>query len=164
MGTHSSILAWRIPWIGEPDGLQSMGLQRVRHDWATNTLTIKLLSMKAWDMPQTIKLNEACILLAKSSKIIILRTKDRTIRERWHSKVEDPHYNETWDDLTYFSICYQPSADLNKNQDSPGLTLYDQSPAWCEGEASYTSLMSTHRMRKKVVLFPSPLSFDCKLT
>ena len=31
MVTHSSILAWRIPWTGEPGGLQSMGLQRVRH-------------------------------------------------------------------------------------------------------------------------------------
>jgi len=37
MATHSSILAWRIPWTEEPDGLQSMGLQRVRHDWVTNT-------------------------------------------------------------------------------------------------------------------------------
>ena len=37
MATHSSILAWRIPWTEEPGGLQSMGLQRVRHDWATNT-------------------------------------------------------------------------------------------------------------------------------
>ena len=32
MATHSSILAWEIPWIDQPDGLQSMGLQRVRHD------------------------------------------------------------------------------------------------------------------------------------
>ena len=30
--THSSILAWRIPWTEEPGGLRSMGLQRVRHD------------------------------------------------------------------------------------------------------------------------------------
>ena len=29
---HSSILAWRIPWMEEPDGLQSIGSQRVRHD------------------------------------------------------------------------------------------------------------------------------------
>ena len=29
---HSSILAWRIPWTEEPGGLQSLGLQRVRHD------------------------------------------------------------------------------------------------------------------------------------
>ena len=32
MATHSSILAWRIPWTEEPRGLQSMGLQRVGHD------------------------------------------------------------------------------------------------------------------------------------
>ena len=32
MATHSRILAWRIPWTEEPGGLQSMGLQRVRHD------------------------------------------------------------------------------------------------------------------------------------
>ena len=32
MATHSSILAWRIPWIEKPRGLHSMGLQRVRHD------------------------------------------------------------------------------------------------------------------------------------
>ena len=32
MATHSSILAWKIPWMEEPVRLQSMGLQRVRHD------------------------------------------------------------------------------------------------------------------------------------
>ena len=34
MTTHSSILAWRIPWTEEPGGLQSMGSQSVEHDWA----------------------------------------------------------------------------------------------------------------------------------
>ena len=34
MATHSSILAWEIPWTEEPGGLQSVGLQRVRRDWA----------------------------------------------------------------------------------------------------------------------------------
>ena len=34
MLTHSSILAWRLPWTEETGGLQSMGLQRVRHDWS----------------------------------------------------------------------------------------------------------------------------------
>ena len=38
MATHFSILAWRIPWTEEPDRLQSMGSQGVRHDWVTNTL------------------------------------------------------------------------------------------------------------------------------
>ena len=32
MATHSSTIAWKIPWREEPDRLQSMGLQRVRHD------------------------------------------------------------------------------------------------------------------------------------
>ena len=32
MATHTSILAWRIPWSDEPGGLLSMGLQRVGHD------------------------------------------------------------------------------------------------------------------------------------
>ena len=32
LATHSSILAWRIPWTEEPGGLQSLGSQRVRHD------------------------------------------------------------------------------------------------------------------------------------
>ena len=35
MAPHSSTPAWRIPWTEEPGGLQSMGSQRVRHDWAT---------------------------------------------------------------------------------------------------------------------------------
>ena len=36
MATHSSILAWKIPWTEELGKLQSMGLQRVTHDWATS--------------------------------------------------------------------------------------------------------------------------------
>ena len=39
IATHSSILAWRVPWTEEPGGLQSMGLQRVGHDWMTHTDT-----------------------------------------------------------------------------------------------------------------------------
>ena len=43
-GNHSSILAWRITWREEPGGLQSMGLQRVRHNGATNTHTLDQLN------------------------------------------------------------------------------------------------------------------------
>ena len=39
MATHSSILAWRIPWTEELGRLQSIGLQRVRHNWVTTTHT-----------------------------------------------------------------------------------------------------------------------------
>ena len=38
MATHSSTLAWKIPWMGEPDGLQSMGSQRVRQDWSISLI------------------------------------------------------------------------------------------------------------------------------
>ena len=34
MGTHSSVLAWRIPGTGEPGGLSSLGSHRVGHDWS----------------------------------------------------------------------------------------------------------------------------------
>ena len=36
MATHSSILAWKIPWMEEPHRLQFMGSKRIRHDWATS--------------------------------------------------------------------------------------------------------------------------------
>ena len=42
MATHSSILAWRIPRMEEPGGLQSTGSQRVGHDWATRFLLLSV--------------------------------------------------------------------------------------------------------------------------
>ena len=44
MATHSSVLAWRIPWAKEPGRLQSMGLQKVGHDRATITRMFKVHS------------------------------------------------------------------------------------------------------------------------
>ena len=46
MATHSSILAWRIPWTEEPGGLQSTRSQRVRHEWATSLIAIKSVSSR----------------------------------------------------------------------------------------------------------------------
>ena len=40
MATHSRTLAWKIPWMEEPGRQQSMGLQRVGHDWATSLVLI----------------------------------------------------------------------------------------------------------------------------
>ena len=58
MATHSSIIAWRIPWKEEPGRLQSMGLQRVGHGWVNNIHTThyddsgKLLTFgwRNWDL------------------------------------------------------------------------------------------------------------------
>ena len=46
METHSSILAWRIPWTEGPGRLQSMGLQRVRHDWSDLACMHMYISMQ----------------------------------------------------------------------------------------------------------------------
>ena len=47
--SHFIILAWRIPWTEESGGLQSMGLQRVGHDWATNIFTFMTIpGFLAW--------------------------------------------------------------------------------------------------------------------
>ena len=53
METHSSTLAWKIPWMVEPGGLQSMKLQRVGHDWATSlslhfTVYLLILIFVSW--------------------------------------------------------------------------------------------------------------------
>ena len=42
MATHSSILAWRMPWTEEPGRLQSLGLQRVGHDWSDQHISPQL--------------------------------------------------------------------------------------------------------------------------
>ena len=56
---HSSILAWRIPWIEEPYWLQSVGFQRVGHDWATNPHTLHGELANVLGFP--------CILVGKES-------------------------------------------------------------------------------------------------
>ena len=45
MAPHSSILAWKIPWMEESGGLQSIGLLKVRHDWATS---LSLSTFMCW--------------------------------------------------------------------------------------------------------------------
>ena len=45
MAPHSSTLAWKIPWMEEPDRLQSMGSRRVGHDWATS---LSLFTFMNW--------------------------------------------------------------------------------------------------------------------
>ena len=63
MAIHSSTLAWKIPWMEEPGGLQPMGLQGVGHDWVTSLHSLHTLSLEkemathssilAWRIPWT---------------------------------------------------------------------------------------------------------------
>ena len=50
MATHSSTLSWKIPGTDESDRPQSMGSQRVRHDWATS---LHFTNILAWEIPRT---------------------------------------------------------------------------------------------------------------
>ena len=52
MATHSSTLTWKIPWTEEPGRLQSMGSQRVRHDWATSLSLLLLNSWKTFSLKE----------------------------------------------------------------------------------------------------------------
>ena len=45
MATHSSILAWRIPWTEEPGRIQPMGSQRVGHDCVSNSFSHKIMML-----------------------------------------------------------------------------------------------------------------------
>ena len=75
--THSSILAWKTPWTEEPGGLQSVGSQRVRHDWATNpylplTLQCPAVWYKCWpwaklEFPRPNFGNNCCFLVPPNS-------------------------------------------------------------------------------------------------
>ena len=68
MATHSSILAWRTPWKEDPGGLQSMGLQRVWRDWATNTFTFHF--------------HRGCIL---REALLIIQGVHRSLKHSWHT-------------------------------------------------------------------------------
>ena len=48
MASPSSIFAWRIPWTEELGGLQSMGLQRVGHNWVTKQQRLMMLTISPW--------------------------------------------------------------------------------------------------------------------
>ena len=56
MATHSSILSWKIPWTEEPGRLQSIGSQKVMHDWASMQGSKKLGPRgKLWPLPVLVK-------------------------------------------------------------------------------------------------------------
>ena len=50
MAIHSSILAWRIPWLGESGGLQSIGSYRVEHDWSDLAYTHAHFHNTIWEI------------------------------------------------------------------------------------------------------------------
>ena len=68
MVSHSSILAWRIPWTEKPGRLPSTGLQRVRHDWARKTG--KLAGCSPWGRKE-LEMTERLHLTSNFIKLFI---------------------------------------------------------------------------------------------
>ena len=62
MASHSSTLAWKIPWTEEPGRLQSMGSLRVRHEWVTVTSLLTLTSLIT-AAAASAKLLQSCLIL-----------------------------------------------------------------------------------------------------
>ena len=79
MATHSTTLAWKIPWTEEPGGLQSMGWQRVGHDWSNLSC-----------MHACYKRLANMILKAEKAEIFRQKTWDSgVLRPGWWNSVQD---------------------------------------------------------------------------
>ena len=80
MATHSSVLAWRIPGTGEPGGLPSMGLHRVRHDWSD--LADSILKSRDITLP-----TRACIGKAMVFPVVMHGCESWTIKKGEHQRI-----------------------------------------------------------------------------
>ena len=81
MATHSSILAWRIPWTEEPGGLQSMGSNRIGPNWATNTfflliVTLSIFSCVYWPSDIVLITQYLCKLLLGKMVLSMINWQD----------------------------------------------------------------------------------------
>ena len=81
MATHSSTLAWKIPWTKEPGRLQSMGSQRIRHDWVTS-LHFTTASEKG--LPQWLSGKESACSAGDTGDADLIPGSERE-RRKWQS-------------------------------------------------------------------------------
>ena len=89
MATRSSILAWRMPWTEEPGGPQSMGSQRVRHDWVTEH------TQRGWSDSlklRTVVLSCLCCPLPTAHPLFTPLNKSAAPRVPWHPPFLAPKF------------------------------------------------------------------------
>ena len=88
MATHSSTLAWKIPWMEEPGGLQSMGSQRVGHDWATFDFTFTFHSViRTWLQQQELQMTTFNLTKPNNpSQVFLFKIPLKYRRLSWKSK------------------------------------------------------------------------------
>ena len=118
MATHSSILAWRIPWTEEPGGPQSMGSKRVRQDRATNTL-IRI----SCSLPSPLSFLPPRFYL--ETGMYSLCGKDNTCSQRqaWELNLLDQENKELSEKFWRLVFCVLSCSDnSNENGDSPKLS------------------------------------------
>ena len=84
MATHSSILAWRIPWTEAPGGLETTGSQRVGHDWATK-LTVCFILCEFYHGKQHLKKHIYVLREEFGSSFFLIGKKQKTDC-RWFAK------------------------------------------------------------------------------
>ena len=95
MATHSSTLAWRIPWMEEPGRLQSMGSQRVRHDWATSFFLSYTVCKSVTCIANTFKCHFNWLLL-KSSGTTLVAQMVKCLSTMWETWVRSLGWEDSW--------------------------------------------------------------------
>ena len=84
MATHSNILAWKTSWTVEPGRLQCMGLQRIRHDWATNIFTRIVKSNLFYSKSTDWNLKNTC---TETSRLVCDQTRSTMAWPSWRIKL-----------------------------------------------------------------------------
>ena len=83
MATHSSVLAWRIPGMGEPGGLPSMGSHRVRHDWSDLVVVVDTI-FKSRDITLPTKVH---LVKAMVFPVVMYGYESWTIKKAEHRRI-----------------------------------------------------------------------------
>ena len=73
MTAHSSILAWRIPWTEEPGELQTIGLQKIEHNWSDLACTVESVSnIFYWERDFEMEYKQIILILSWSDRFTLI--------------------------------------------------------------------------------------------
>ena len=113
MAPHSSTLAWRIPWMEEPGGLQFMGLLRVWHDWATSLSLFTFMRWRRKWQPTPVFLPGESQGWGRASWAAIYGVAQSRTWLKWLSSSSSSSENPQ--DLLFYQISYISCSNVNYN-------------------------------------------------